>query len=79
MASPCPEAKPARTTCNSLKNGPKGGQAVTANIPVTKSAAERGVSTAMPRTSSINGEPAARRMLPALKNNAPLVRLLLQI
>ena len=44
-AAPCPVSKAARTTSSSLKNGPKGGQAVTANIPATKIAAERGVSS----------------------------------
>ncbi len=59
------------------KNGPNGGSAVTANMLVTKSAAECGVNEAMPRTASMEGDPAPRRMLPALRNKAPLVRLLL--
>ena len=75
---PWPVASAARTTRRSLKNGPNGGQAVIANMPVTKSTAERGVSIDMPRTWSIEAEPAARRILPALRKSAPLVRALLQ-
>ena len=56
----------ARSTRNSLKKGPKGGQAVTANMPATKSAAETRRHGAMPLTSSLVRAPAARRMLPAL-------------
>ena len=63
VAKPCPEATAARTTCNSLKKGPKGGQAVTANIPAIKIAAERGVSTDMPRALSIEAAPAVADLL----------------
>ena len=61
---------------SSLKNGPKGGHAVTANMPVTKIAAERGVSTAMPRTSSIVRRRRPGGCCPRSGTSAPLVRLL---
>ncbi len=77
-AAPWCVSKAARTIRSSLKNGPKGGHAVTTNIPVTKIAADRGVSAAMPLTSSIVRAPAARRILPELRNSAPLARLLPQ-
>ena len=73
-----PASKPARTMRSSLKNGPNGGQAVTASIPTTNIRAESGDRHAMPATSSTVRPPAARRMLPAVRNSAPLVRLLFQ-
>ena len=68
----------ARTISSSLKNGPNGGQAVTANMPGDEDrrrARREQRPCRAPRPST--ADPAARRMLPALRNSAPLVRLLL--